>query len=73
MPGRTRPIEKFAEATAKCMPEGVVYSKCVSSNFQNVKKDMCAKEFLALKDCYLVSICCYSYLLLLEKGNRKSK
>jgi hypothetical protein len=55
MPPRTRPIEKFAEATAKCAPEGIVYGKCVGSNFQNAKKDMCAKEFLALKDCYLVS------------------
>ncbi|EMF14050.1 uncharacterized protein SEPMUDRAFT_124339 [Sphaerulina musiva SO2202] len=53
MPGRTRPIEKFAEAAAKCSPEGAVYGKCVAANYQNVKKDMCAREFLALKDCYI--------------------
>ncbi|RMY16357.1 hypothetical protein D0867_00402 [Hortaea werneckii] len=72
MPGRTRPIEKFAEATAKCtaevssvpqkpgasnqltyLPKGAVYGKCVASNFQNVSKDMCVKEFMALKDCYV--------------------
>lgn len=71
MPGRTRPIEKFAESVAKCSPEvrehmaryrelatdkmqGAVYGKCIASNYQNVSKDMCAKEFMALKDCYLV-------------------
>ena len=70
MPGRTRPIEKFAEATGKCTAEvgdsiiiqqsalmgrkGAIYGKCVAANYQNVSKDMCAKEFMALKDCYLV-------------------
>lgn len=71
MPGRTRPIEKFAEATAKCTAEvcekyhetlhtvltflkGAVYGKCIAANYQNVSKDMCAKEFMLLKDCYLV-------------------
>ncbi|CZT17339.1 uncharacterized protein RCC_03173 [Ramularia collo-cygni] len=55
MPGRTRPIEKFAEATAKCSAEGAFYGKCVAANYQNAKKDMCAREFMALKDCYLES------------------
>ncbi|WPH00027.1 Hypothetical protein R9X50_00285000 [Acrodontium crateriforme] len=56
MPTRTRPIEKFAEAIAKCSPEGAVYGKCISANYQNVHKDMCAKEFMLLKDCYLASL-----------------
>lgn len=34
--------------------QGAVYGKCVAANYQNAKKDMCAKEFMALKDCYLV-------------------
>ncbi len=71
MPGRTRPIEKFAQAAAKCTAEvrcrrcrvatqdlrirqGAVYGKCISANYQNVSKDMCAREFMTLKDCYLV-------------------
>lgn len=37
------------------LAQGAVYGKCVAASFQNVKKDMCAKEFMALKDCYLVS------------------
>nr|OQO30702.1 hypothetical protein B0A51_01826 [Rachicladosporium sp. CCFEE 5018] len=53
MPGRTRPIEKFAEATAKCTIEGAVYGKCIVANYQNVSKGMCAQEFMLLKDCYL--------------------
>lgn len=38
--------------------QGAVYGKCVAANYQNAKKDMCAREFLALKDCYLVSVNC---------------
>ncbi|OQO06464.1 hypothetical protein B0A48_08247 [Cryoendolithus antarcticus] len=53
MPGRTRPIEKFAEATTKCTIEGAVYGKCIVANYQNVSKGMCAQEFMLLKDCYL--------------------
>jgi hypothetical protein len=34
--------------------KGAVYGKCIAANYQNVSKDMCAKEFMALKDCYLV-------------------
>lgn len=31
-----------------------MYGKCVAANYQNAKKDMCAKEFMVLKNCYLV-------------------
>ena len=41
--------------------QGAVYGKCIAANYQNVSKDMCAKEFMALKDCYLVS-CTGTYL-----------
>jgi hypothetical protein len=34
--------------------QGAVYGKCIAANYQNVSKDMCAKEFMMLKDCYLV-------------------
>ena len=36
------------------MTKGAVYGKCIAANYQNVSKDMCAKEFMLLKDCYLV-------------------
>jgi hypothetical protein len=75
MPSRTRPIEKFAEATAKCTVEAstpnsvsrltisnadvkscqaAAYGKCILADYTAVRKDMCAKEFMQLKDCYLV-------------------
>lgn len=74
MSGRTRPIEKFAEAVSKCSVEvryklsipffdgpaliclqAAAYGKCVVADYQSVHQDMCAKEFMRLKDCYLVS------------------
>lgn len=33
-----------------------MYGKCIAANYQNASKDMCAKEFMLLKDCYLVRI-----------------
>lgn len=71
MPGRQRPIEKFAQAAAKCsvevlyyaagntsllltMVKASVYGKCVIADYQSVQKDMCVKEFMRLKECYLV-------------------
>lgn len=41
-----------------------MYGKCVSANYQNVKKDMCLQEFMAFKDCYMVR--CYSTILILK-------
>ncbi|KAI1616469.1 hypothetical protein EDD36DRAFT_461352 [Exophiala viscosa] len=53
MSGRVRPIEKFAEAAAKCSVEASAYGKCVLADYQSTYQDMCAKEFMRLKDCYL--------------------
>ncbi|KAJ5618862.1 hypothetical protein N7510_002846 [Penicillium lagena] len=55
MPTKTRPVEKFAKATAKCATEAAAYGKCVVADYNSVHKDMCAKEFLRLKDCYLAA------------------
>ncbi|KAJ5131142.1 uncharacterized protein N7515_007181 [Penicillium bovifimosum] len=55
MPGKTRPVEKIAKATAQCSAEVAAYGKCVMTDYNSVHKDMCAKEFLRLKNCYLVS------------------
>ncbi|PYH99702.1 hypothetical protein BO71DRAFT_394181 [Aspergillus ellipticus CBS 707.79] len=52
---RTRPIEKFARATARCSTEAAAYGKCVVADYNAVQKGMCAKEFLKLKDCYLAA------------------
>ncbi|KAJ5901873.1 hypothetical protein N7495_002401 [Penicillium taxi] len=55
MPARTRPVEKFAKATAQCSTEAAVYGKCIFAEYNSVHKDMCAKEFMILKDCYLAA------------------
>ncbi|KAJ5770953.1 uncharacterized protein N7511_003004 [Penicillium nucicola] len=55
MPARIRPVEKIAKATAQCSVEVAAYGKCVVTDYNSVHKDMCAKEFLRLKNCYLVS------------------
>ncbi|KAJ5161683.1 hypothetical protein N7492_007075 [Penicillium capsulatum] len=55
MPTRTRPVEKIARATAQCSVEAAAYGKCVVADYNSVHKDMCAKEFMKLKDCFLVS------------------
>jgi hypothetical protein len=34
--------------------QAAVYGKCVVEDYNSVHKDKCAKEFLKLKDCYLV-------------------
>ncbi|KIW66011.1 hypothetical protein PV04_08219 [Phialophora macrospora] len=51
--GHTRPIEKFAAATAKCSIEAAAYGQCILKDYQSTYQDMCAKEFIKLKDCYL--------------------
>ena len=37
------------------MVQASVYGKCILTDYNAVHKDMCAAEFLRLKDCYLVS------------------
>jgi hypothetical protein len=72
MPGRTRPIDKLATAVGKCSTEvrscyctwvrdadvmqSAVYGKCIFADYNNVHKDMCANEFMKLKECYLVGL-----------------
>ncbi|KAJ5975650.1 hypothetical protein N7481_009357 [Penicillium waksmanii] len=55
MPTKTRPVEKFARATAQCSVQAAAYGKCVVTEYSSVHKDMCAKEFMKLKDCVLAA------------------
>ncbi|EKD14648.1 hypothetical protein MBM_07369 [Drepanopeziza brunnea f. sp. 'multigermtubi' MB_m1] len=55
MPSRTRPIEKFAQAAAKCSAEASVYGKCIVADYNAVHKDKCLTEFLRLKNCYIAA------------------
>jgi hypothetical protein len=34
--------------------QGAAYGKCIVADYNNVKKDMCLKEFLKFQECYMV-------------------
>lgn len=34
--------------------QSAAYGACIYADYNNVTKDICAKEFLRLKECYLV-------------------
>jgi len=52
---KTRPIQKFAQAAAKCSGEAAEYGKCIVADYNAVHKDKCLKEFMRLKDCYVLA------------------
>ncbi|KAK4214999.1 hypothetical protein QBC37DRAFT_420050 [Rhypophila decipiens] len=54
-PTQVRPIQRMAQAVSKCSAEASLYGKCILADYNSVHKDMCAKEFLKLKDCYLAA------------------
>ncbi|EFW20716.1 uncharacterized protein CIMG_11114 [Coccidioides immitis RS] len=37
-------------------PKATVYGKCVLADYNSITKDMCKKEFIKLKDCYLAAM-----------------
>uniref|UniRef100_A0A8C7ZD96 NADH:ubiquinone oxidoreductase complex assembly factor 8 n=1 Tax=Oryzias sinensis TaxID=183150 RepID=A0A8C7ZD96_9TELE len=55
----TRSREKmrnFSDIFSKCADEAAAYGKCVAATTagrQELKKDLCAKEFEALKTCFV--------------------
>ncbi|XP_041072614.1 NADH dehydrogenase [ubiquinone] 1 alpha subcomplex assembly factor 8 [Carcharodon carcharias] len=64
MPGkeiwiRTRDkLRSFPDFMAACAEEASVYGRCVAANTQgskDLRKDMCAKEFQALKSCFTLN------------------
>ncbi|KAL0983982.1 hypothetical protein UPYG_G00135500, partial [Umbra pygmaea] len=51
-------MRQFPELFAQCAGEAAAYGKCVTSTTtgrQDLKKDMCIKEFDALKTCFVTS------------------
>lgn len=43
--------------------QSAAYGKCIVADYNNVKKDMCLKEFLRLQECYMVRLKMVSPLL----------
>ncbi|KAK4130298.1 hypothetical protein BT67DRAFT_391342, partial [Trichocladium antarcticum] len=54
MQPKARPIQRFAHAVSKCSAEAAVYGKCIFVDYNSIHKDQCVKEFMKLKNCYLV-------------------
>jgi len=53
----TEPIKRLAvAATTTCAAPASVYGRCILANYQDVKKDMCAVEFRAFKDCVQTAV-----------------
>uniref|UniRef100_A0A3Q3EXC4 NADH:ubiquinone oxidoreductase complex assembly factor 8 n=1 Tax=Labrus bergylta TaxID=56723 RepID=A0A3Q3EXC4_9LABR len=49
-------LRLFPELLAQCSAEASVYGKCVAATTtgtHELKKDLCAKEFEALKTCFI--------------------
>ncbi|XP_072229744.1 NADH dehydrogenase [ubiquinone] 1 alpha subcomplex assembly factor 8 [Leuresthes tenuis] len=55
--GRSREkLRHFPEIFAQCGDEAAVYGKCVAATTtgrQELRKDLCAREFEALKSCFV--------------------
>ncbi|XP_061765113.1 NADH dehydrogenase [ubiquinone] 1 alpha subcomplex assembly factor 8 [Nerophis ophidion] len=53
---RTREkLRRFPEVFAQCSEEATAYGKCVAATTtskQELRKDLCAKEFAALRTCF---------------------
>ncbi|KAM3859586.1 NADH dehydrogenase [ubiquinone] 1 alpha subcomplex assembly factor 8 [Diretmus argenteus] len=48
-------LRRFPELIAQCPGEAAAYGKCVAATTtgrQELRKDLCAKEFEALKTCF---------------------
>jgi NADH dehydrogenase [ubiquinone] 1 alpha subcomplex assembly factor 8 len=51
------PLKRFATATTvTCATAAKVYGQCILASYQDVKKDMCQKEFLAFKECVQTTV-----------------
>jgi len=52
----TRSLTRLIKGENADVMQSAVYGKCIFADYNNVHKDMCAKEFMKLKECYLVSL-----------------
>ncbi|KAJ6256291.1 hypothetical protein Dda_8788 [Drechslerella dactyloides] len=50
-PTKIRPVDRLAQAVAKCPAESTAYGKCIVADFHNVHKDKCFAEFQVLQAC----------------------
>ncbi|PVF96783.1 hypothetical protein CPB86DRAFT_478865 [Serendipita vermifera] len=51
-PTKSTPLKRFATAvTVTCAAPAQSYGQCILANYQDVRKDMCQKEFMLFKEC----------------------
>ena len=48
---RSKGVGLLAQGVATCSTQATAYGQCVTAKYQDVHKDMCAKEFEAFKQC----------------------
>jgi len=66
------PIKRLAvAATTTCAAPASVYGKCILANYQDVKKDTCAAEFRAFKDCVQTAV--RPVTLIMDKNSHKDR
>ncbi|CAJ0887892.1 5190_t:CDS:2 [Entrophospora sp. SA101] len=46
-----RSISIFKQGISKCSVPGMKYAKCITSQLDNIQKDLCLKEFQEFKQC----------------------
>lgn len=51
---RSRGVSPIIRLALTLISQAAAYGKCIVADYQSVHQDMCAKEFMRLKDCYLV-------------------
>ncbi|BGP41302.1 hypothetical protein JCM10449v2_005279 [Rhodotorula kratochvilovae] len=44
---RYRPFAQLPKAAAACAEAGAAYGKCIGARYQDVERDVCAREFAA--------------------------
>ncbi|KAF8603664.1 hypothetical protein BDV93DRAFT_523132 [Ceratobasidium sp. AG-I] len=47
----TRPLLRLAKASTSCATQAKTYGQCILANYQDVRRDMCAAEFVQFKNC----------------------
>ncbi|BGP49454.1 hypothetical protein JCM10450v2_005345 [Rhodotorula kratochvilovae] len=50
---RYRPFAQLPKAAAACAEAGAAYGKCIGARYQDVERDVCAREFAAFRQCVL--------------------
>lgn len=62
-------VRSIASGMGSCPTQAAAYGKCIASNYKNVSKGMCQKEFETFKQCVQRAVSCtyksYKSLLLI--------